>query len=591
MGMQLRSIWRLAAIFSIPVLAVVASNMADLEAGRRQHRAELAVLAAEQAIGEANLLLRLALDAETGERGFVISHDEVFLEPYLAGTERFDDVYVGLVAHASSEEQRRRLGQGRRLFGNWHSSVAEPVIAHTRHGAFAEAEALVASGAGKRLVDRMRVLIDEFIAAEEVQLRLVLEQVQRTRRVATLTRLASAALVLVALGLAFVTVVRFARRAAVVADAAARLAAGERGTRVTISHDDEVAVLGRAFNEMATELERRAREDEHIGRLHDALHASLSFAEASEAIQQLARHVFTGDSGQVYLLSASRDQLRWLAGWGPHGEDARPPLAPEECWALRRGRAHVHTESGASLRCAHLEESAEATICVPLAAHGETLGLLVIRPPAADAARIAARTEVMAETLSISLANLRLREALRHQAMRDPLTDCFNRRFMEETLNREVARAMRTKRALAVLMLDVDHFKRFNDRFGHPGGDAVLRDLGALMGRTFRGTDVVCRYGGEEFAVILPDCDAAAAAMRAEELRQAVRTMVVNVDGRPLAAVSISVGVAELAAHDVSGPRLVARADEALYRAKQAGRDRVVLAASAVDVAAVEQAH
>jgi diguanylate cyclase (GGDEF)-like protein len=184
----------------------------------------------------------------------------------------------------------------------------------------------------------------------------------------------------------------------------------------------------------------------------------------------------------------------------------------------------------------------------------------------------------VAEQFALALANLRLRETLRGQSIRDPLTGLFNRRYMEETLDRELSRAARERRPLSVILLDIDRFKHFNDTFGHEAGDTVLASLGALLRGASRAGDVACRYGGEEFVLILPAASLADAQRRAEEIREAIRGLRVTHNGRPLEAVRCSMGVAAFPEHGEVGGALLRAADAALYRAKREGRDQVILA-------------
>jgi diguanylate cyclase (GGDEF)-like protein len=200
-------------------------------------------------------------------------------------------------------------------------------------------------------------------------------------------------------------------------------------------------------------------------------------------------------------------------------------------------------------------------------------------PPLSDEQRVLA--VAISERVALSLSNLRLREELRAHSIRDALTGLFNRRFMEESLSREVARAGRRGEALAVAMIDLDGFKRFNDLYGHEAGDEVLRAFGEfLRGRT-RGSDVACRYGGEEFALILPGATLDDAAARAEEIRRQAKLLHVRLGDRSLGPVTLSVGVAALPDHGLSPGDLLRAADHALYEAKTSGRDRVVVAAAA----------
>jgi diguanylate cyclase (GGDEF)-like protein len=219
-------------------------------------------------------------------------------------------------------------------------------------------------------------------------------------------------------------------------------------------------------------------------------------------------------------------------------------------------------------------------------AQGDTIGILQFnfRPagehePNGDGGLESTRGQLavaLAEHIGLALANLRLREALRNQSIIDPLTGLFNRRYLEQTLERECRRAVRAARPLAVLMLDVDHFKRFNDTWGHEGGDAVLKELAALLRATFRGEDVACRYGGEEFVLVLADTSLETAHHRAEELRQRVAELSVRLNNQPVGAITASLGLAGLPQHGVAPDSLLAAADQALYDAKHAGRNRVM---------------
>ena len=183
-----------------------------------------------------------------------------------------------------------------------------------------------------------------------------------------------------------------------------------------------------------------------------------------------------------------------------------------------------------------------------------------------------------AAQVGLSVANIRLREALQTQSTKDPLTGLYNRRYLQETLEREIRRAIRAAQGLGILMLDLDYFKNFNDTYGHEAGDAVLREAASFLVRSVRAEDFVCRYGGEEFVVVLPTADVRAAEARAERIREKLRELVVMHNGRSLGLITVSIGVAALPNHGTSEKDLLESADAALYRAKREGRDRVALA-------------
>lgn len=166
---------------------------------------------------------------------------------------------------------------------------------------------------------------------------------------------------------------------------------------------------------------------------------------------------------------------------------------------------------------------------------------------------------------------------LRGQSIRDPLTGLFNRRYMEETLEREVHRSARNAECLALLMLDIDHFKQFNDTFGHPAGDTLMRGLGDFLSQRTRGQDIACRYGGEEFVLILAYSSIDGARKRAEILREEIKQLTVQHAGQVLGRISFSIGISAFPDCGTTVEELLRTADQALYRAKTEGRDRVVV--------------
>jgi len=208
---------------------------------------------------------------------------------------------------------------------------------------------------------------------------------------------------------------------------------------------------------------------------------------------------------------------------------------------------------------------------------------------AAEALAAAARTELagrggelaiaLAETLGPPLAAIRERERLRTLVVRDPLTGLANRRALEEELPRQITLAAERRTSLAVAMIDLDQFRDFNERHGHPAGDIMLQSFGVLLQGFRREQDIACRYGGEEFLLLLPATTAPEAAARLEGLRAALAETVILHEGRRLEPVTASIGVAAFPAHGPDGRAVVAAADEALYRAKRSGRNRVCLAA------------
>jgi diguanylate cyclase (GGDEF)-like protein len=250
---------------------------------------------------------------------------------------------------------------------------------------------------------------------------------------------------------------------------------------------------------------------------------------------------------------------------------------------LRRGQIHPPLERADGFSCRHMhfpnvEDVNARYVCIPLSAQGEMLGVLTLDSngdlPEAERQLALAATD----HLALAIANLRLQQDLRTQSIRDPLTGLFNRRYLEASIERELARAARRNQRLALMMLDLDHFKRINDTFGHDAGDQILARFGQLLGAACRGEDIACRFGGEEFTAILVDCEPEMAQRRAEELRQATAALEIVLRGQRLGPITVSIGIATFPAHGATPQTLITAADQALYAAKRDGRDRVMLA-------------
>lgn len=233
--------------------------------------------------------------------------------------------------------------------------------------------------------------------------------------------------------------------------------------------------------------------------------------------------------------------------------------------------------------CKHVSpKAAMATMCVPLTAQGETMGLLALENMAGEAAAdasLAIYIELMSETLGLALANLNLREALHAKALTDPLTGLRNRHELDGTLRRMAADASAKGNSLGVLMIDIDRFKKLNDAHGHDAGDLVIRAVADAVAGAAGREGAAFRYGGEEFLLLLPDRDEAGALDVAEGIERSLEDLHLNHGGSAIGPVTVSMGLALYPQHG-QPQSLVATADAALYRAKEQGRNRVVVAAS-----------
>jgi diguanylate cyclase (GGDEF)-like protein/PAS domain S-box-containing protein len=345
--------------------------------------------------------------------------------------------------------------------------------------------------------------------------------------------------------------------------------------------EKSLQILNKQLQERVADLDQRHAEMLILSQISDFLQACLTVTEACTALSHLVQPLFPDCTGGVFITNSSRNRVEMLSSWGD-SVPSLPDFHPQDCWALRRGRIHPCNHQGLGLRCQHIPPDAEIahTVCIPMIAQGETLGMFYLstdHPNAlSDAKQQIART--LAEQVALAIANLNLRETLQHQSIRDPLTGLFNRRYLEEFLTQEIARAQRKKHPIGVIMIDVDHFKRFNDTYGHEVGDYVLQVIGGILKENIRGADIPCRYGGEEMNVILPESSLEETATRAEQIRQAIAKLTLSYNRQLLGNLTISLGVASFPMHGVTGTALIQAADAALYRAKAAGRNQVIVA-------------
>lgn len=532
------------------------------------------------------------LDAQTGMRGFVMTGDEAFLAPY---RQAIDDqaatIAEGQQAWPAGSRERELLQRFSTLFVNYREQVAEPAIALKRRAlaggengesAAEELQSAVAGGRDKARVDEMKRIARDLIEHTRSRVSSHIDQSRTRQRNAQIVSIAGAPLA-VLLGMILVgALVRRVRRSLQrLSDAAERVAQGDFSHRVHMDDSREFAQLSHGFNRMAERLEERKRQSDLLDRLTRGLQGCQSSEESFAVAEGYVSRVLPGTAGALSLYRASRDQLTTVFAWP--GTTATQPhermFEPGECRALRSGYKYYARGAEGDPCCRHFPVAdAQEGLCIPMMDRGEVIGVLSLTPQS-DLDGLEEETRhlagVLAETLSLNVGNLRLRESLRNQSIRDPLTGLYNRRFLDENLGREMSRSRRTGNALSIIVLDVDHFKQYNDSLGHDAGDAVLITLGRLLSEQARDMDLPCRLGGEEFLIVLPRASGEQAVLAAERLRQAVAAMKIDHHGEPLHGVTVSLGVASFPDDAATPDSLIKAADQALYRAKRQGRDRV----------------
>jgi diguanylate cyclase (GGDEF)-like protein len=343
----------------------------------------------------------------------------------------------------------------------------------------------------------------------------------------------------------------------------------------------ETRTAAGALEHSLAELAQVSEQRGALARYASLLQSCQDLEEAFRVTGKVVAELIPGIGGRCYLLRASQDLAESAIAFGVPVVPSEDVMQPAQCWALRRGRPYLVADIGNGIACDHVQAGHAAahgwSLCVPLSAQGSALGLLHVNGgPDQDPKQAQLLVESIAEQLGLALVNLQLRESLRMQSLRDPLTGLFNRRYLDESLQREVSRCQRRGLPLAVLMIDVDHFKSFNDGNGHAAGDALLAAIAQALQANVRAEDLACRYGGEEFTAVLVEATPEDARLRAEQIRKAIAATTVQHLRHTLGPCTASIGLAMLSPDALTPSALLERADAALYRAKAQGRDRVV---------------
>ncbi|WP_318245985.1 diguanylate cyclase [Sphingomonas sp. R647] len=562
------------------------------------HERERAAVADRHALQRATTDLgkNMFLSADHA-RQFVVTGDPVYRILHYRTGKALSDVEAGIAPLAKAgalPNELRTLREAIRWSQTMGDQQRAAILAY-RRGDRETAQRILFGEAHQRELDRAKTLLERFEMQIETR---TANQIETATRFARLWRTVSE-IVLATTALLFLAVLYFIFKRRVLrpvvrlSDVVTRLAAQDfSAVPPQIDQIDEIGDMAQAIHIFrANGLERLRLEAERDRDLavRDTLARMTQRMQGCDDLDGLigvalrfAPEIAPDFAGRLYLMDIAAGELRAACEWlAPVG--SRDGFPASACWALRRGQPHRPAGGAIDVPCLHLagdQEPTRDTLCLPLTAHGEILGLLYLEPrqgePAAAVAMPAPYLYMLAENIGLALANLRLREALRAMAMVDALTGLSNRRQLEERLAGLLSTSGPNRAPLSCLMIDVDHFKRFNDTYGHDAGDAVLRAVGKVLADGTRGVGDAFRYGGEEFTILLP-VDAEHAAERAERIRARVAELEVRHDGNMVGPVTISIGLAAAPEH-VAADQLIATADAALLRAKQQGRNRVEIA-------------
>jgi diguanylate cyclase (GGDEF)-like protein len=546
-----------AAVFTVMVLVAAVPFWLNRSVNvmLAQARAELL---AQQRLDD---ILTSVRDAETAQRGFIVTGNDAFLEPYEQARRTLPGALHEAKEKTRTDAERATVWRISRLVDLKLAELDE-TIQLRRHAGFEAAERVVSSLRGKLYMDDLR----RIVTAEQVRSKarrdaLRADLLARSEKSFYVSVAATAANILV-LGILLLVVTRVLRaRRAAAAQLTAQAGDLAQAVALTTRHNRELTV---------------------VAELLRAVDAVPSVAATGPVLARAMPKLLPGVAGTLFLLRDDDNQLDRQAQWGTPS-DQPPSIDIDTCWALRH-RARYRTAGHGEPACAHYRTpagDAPGRLCIPLVTHDELLGMLHLEglatgPGQDEQERVAV---TVAEQFALALGNARLRESLRRQSVLDPLTGLFNRRHFDAALKRELARARRKNVPVSLVLVDIDHFKRVNDDYGHAVGDAVLRTIALQLRQGIREGDIACRYGGEELVLLLPECTAADACVRAEAIRGALEGATPNPDGDGPERITASFGVASYPVHAQDAESLFWAADKALYRAKQAGRNRVLMGA------------
>lgn len=325
-------------------------------------------------------------------------------------------------------------------------------------------------------------------------------------------------------------------------------------------------------------LENHYQKNAILSALLTKLQSCIELNNAYPPIIQCCSQLFPSSSGGLYLFNPELDHFSIAASWGNLSEH-HPDFMSKDCYAIRCNQCKKFNRTDKKSSCIHAIQH-KSHLCIPLTSQQEIVGLLYIEFEANSEVDPASETlaNYFAEQISLALSNVKLRETLQYQSFHDPLTELYNRRYLDQFFSKEISRAKRNNTSIAVMMLDLDYFKIINDKFGHEAGDNALKQIGQLLTDNMRETDLVCRFGGEEFTLILPELTREKAIQKAEQLRNLIAQLPLHITADHTHNITCSIGIAFYPEHGTSAESLLTAADHALYQAKNNGRNQVVVA-------------
>ncbi|MEG1212756.1 MAG: diguanylate cyclase [Leclercia sp.] len=523
-------------------------------------------------------------------RLYVIKQDPAVLQAYRQKTEsmlKVEHRLQKLKDAGASDEELALLHEGLQV-ADALQEEQQSAIARAESGQQSQAIALIYGELYEKELEQVQSQLDHFRQMLDRRTNGAIEDAtERSHGLRTLSEVMvglTALMFLFVLG--FILKRRVLRPVVRLSDVVNRLASQDYAVEAPdyrqIDEIGDMAQAIRIFREnglVRQQLEKERDADWGIRELLARMTQRLQGCESIEDVLNVARlfapSIAPGIAGRLYLLDQEPWQMRCAAEWlTPQGEP--DPFHPDQCWAVRRGQSHPPVNGEPDIACYHLPDPcAGHSLCVPLIAQGEAIGLLSFQNITPATAPSRAYLELMAEALGLALANQRLRDALLEKALFDPLTGLRNRHHLDDALHTLMSQAVNNGNPMSCLMIDIDHFKNINDRFGHDAGDQVIKSVAGIIQRCVNDKGMAFRYGGEEFLALLPGADEAAAYACATAIHSAVRSLALRYELSEIGPVDVSMGIASYPQH-VQNDNLLRAADVALYRAKELGRSRIV---------------